>query len=57
MSDEDRTYSYQRAEEELERAQASATERLVSFHYRLAGLHLDRVYGADGDPRALCRPV
>jgi hypothetical protein len=51
MSDEDRAYFYRRAEEEIEHARASATERLVHFHYVLAGLYLDRVYGAEGDPR------
>ena len=57
MSDEDRTYFYQRAEQELAQAVASPSAQLVSFHYQLAGLHLDRVYGADGDPRALCLEI
>jgi hypothetical protein len=30
-------------------------EPVVGFHYRLAGLYLDRVYGAEGDPRAALR--
>ena len=51
MSEEERDYCYRRAEQEIGLAQASASERLVSFHYRLAGLYLDRLYGAEGDPR------
>ena len=49
MSDEDKAYYHRRAEEEIERAQASADARAVSFHYHLAGLYLDRVF-APCDP-------
>jgi hypothetical protein len=52
---EDRDYFYRRAEEEIDRARASSAEREVSFHYRLAGLYLDRIYGTEGDPRAALR--
>jgi len=45
VSEDERNYFYRRAEEEIARAQASEDERLVSFHYHLAGLYLDRVYG------------
>jgi len=34
---------------------ASSAEQEVSFHYRLAGLYLDRIYGSEGDPRAVLR--
>jgi hypothetical protein len=51
VNDDDRRYFYRRAEEEIERAQAAQQERLTSFHYRLADLYLDRVFGPDGDPR------
>ena len=51
MSEDDRSYFYSRAEEEIERARSSSNERVVKFHYLLAGLYLDRVYGAQGDPR------
>jgi hypothetical protein len=51
MSDDDRDYFYRRAEEEIGLAQRSDAESSVSFHYRLAVLYLDRVFGADGDPR------
>jgi len=57
MADLDRDYFYRRAEEEIAVAQASASEPLVRFHYQLASLYLDRVFGADGDPRALPLPV
>jgi hypothetical protein len=49
---DDPDYLYRRAEEEIERARAATAERIVSFHYQLAGLFLDRIYGAEGDPRA-----
>lgn len=45
MPEDDRSYFHRRAEEEIARAQASDDERLVSFHYNLAGLYLDRVFG------------
>ena len=45
MADEE-AYFYRRAEEEIERARASADPRLVSFHYRLSALYLDRAFGA-----------
>ncbi len=45
MREDDRSYFHRRAEEEIARAQASDDERLVSFHYNLAGLYLDRVFG------------
>lgn len=45
MPEDDKSYFHRRAEEEIVRAQASVDERLVSFHYNLAGLYLDRVFG------------
>jgi hypothetical protein len=51
MASEDRDYFYRRAEQEIACAQSSASERLVRFHYQLAALYLDRVFGADGDQR------
>lgn len=45
MSEDDRSYFYRRAEEELSRAQTSQDESVVRFHYILAGLYLDRVFG------------
>lgn len=42
-------YFYRRAEEEIAIAQASAEEHVVRFHYHLAGLYLDKVYGT-GSP-------
>ncbi|MDB5670428.1 MAG: hypothetical protein JWO25_1387 [Alphaproteobacteria bacterium] len=47
----DQDYFYRRAEEEIDRARISTAERVVRFHYELAGLYLDRVYGAEGNPR------
>ncbi len=46
MSEEERTYFYRRAEEEILRAQGSLDPRLVNFHYRLGHLYLDKVFGA-----------
>ena len=51
MRDEDREYYYRRAEEEIAQAQACSVEHAVEFHYRLACYYLDRVFGAEGDPR------
>jgi hypothetical protein len=48
VPEDERNYFYRRAEEEIARAQAADDERLVSFHYHLAGLYLDRVYGPVG---------
>jgi hypothetical protein len=45
MREDDKTYFHRRAEEEIARAQASDDERLVSFHYHLAALYLDLVFG------------
>ncbi len=51
MSEEDRTYFYRRAEEEILRAQWSLDPRLVNFHYRLGHLYLDKVFGeAEAEP-------
>ena len=50
---DDLDYYYLRAEQELDRARAATAEHVVRFHYQLAGLYLDRVYGAEGDPRAV----
>jgi hypothetical protein len=44
-------YFHRRAEEEIAQAQACDDERLVQFHYLLAGFYLDLVYGREGDPR------
>lgn len=51
MSDDDKAYFYRRAEEEIGLAQRSDAEGSVSFHYRLAALYLDKVFGSEGDPR------
>ena len=45
MSEADRAFYHRRAEEELEYAQRSSDEWLVSYHYRLAGFYLDLVFG------------
>ena len=47
MADEECAYFYRRAEQEIELACASVDERLVSFHYRLADLYLNKVYGIE----------
>jgi hypothetical protein len=47
MRQDDKTYFRRRAEEEIARAQSSRDERLVSFHYHLAGLYLDLVHGQE----------
>jgi hypothetical protein len=52
----DREYCYRRAEEELERARTSTTARVVQVHYELAELYLDRLYGAEGNPRLRPEP-
>ena len=54
---EDRDYYYRRAVEELDRASAATVERVVSIHYQLAHLYLDRVYGAEGNPRIADGPT
>jgi hypothetical protein len=43
----DRSYFYERAEIELERAQRAAHPGAVKAHYLLAGYYLDRVYGGE----------
>jgi hypothetical protein len=45
MGDEERSYFYRRAEEEIVRAQGSQDPRVVNFHYRLGHLYLDKVFG------------
>ena len=52
LSEDDKIYYHGRAEEEIARAQASLDERQVRFHYQLAGLYLDRVFGAPEDGAA-----
>jgi hypothetical protein len=47
MSQDDERYYHRRAEEEIERAIHSTDQRAVAFHYTLANLYLDRVFGAD----------
>ena len=47
MSEDEKAYFHRRAEEEIAHAQASTDERLVSFHYQLAGLYLDLVFGGN----------
>jgi hypothetical protein len=53
MSEADRAYYHRRAEEELAHAQQATDERLVSYHYRLAGFYLDLVFDAQGDSPGL----
>ena len=50
MPDDESEYFYHRAEQEIELACASADEKLVSFHYRLADLYLAKVYGSNAQP-------
>ena len=57
MAETDRDYFYRRAEQEIAIAQASGCAQLVRFHYQLASLYLDRVFGADGDPRMTAQPA
>lgn len=47
MNEDEKSYFHRRAEEEIAHAQASTDERLVSFHYQLAGLYLDLVFGGN----------
>lgn len=56
MADEDRDYFYRRAEQEIACAQAASGERQVRLHYQLAALYLDRIFGSEGDPRAVRLP-
>ena len=49
MSYQDLAWIERRAEEEIFRASASTDERVVTFHYTLANLYLDRLFG-DGPP-------
>ena len=56
MADEDRDYFYRRAEQEIACAQSACGERQVRLHYQLAETYLDRVFGADGDPRSVSIP-
>jgi hypothetical protein len=50
MPEDDRDYYYRRAEEELARAQASTVPPVVSAHYHLAGLYLDKLYAPEVSP-------
>ena len=50
MSEEELSYFYRRAEEEIGRAQQSNDPRLVNFHYRLSDLYLERVFAEDFCP-------
>ena len=50
MSEEERTYFYRRAEEEIEWARRSLEAHVVSFHYRLGDLYLDRVFAETNCP-------
>ena len=52
ISEDDKAYYHRRAEEEIARAQASTEAKVVSFHYRLAGFYLDRVFG---EPQSCAR--
>ncbi|MGE5721839.1 MAG: hypothetical protein ACM3YM_05190 [Sphingomonadales bacterium] len=52
MCEDDRAYYQRRAEEEIARAQGSTDERLISFHYTLAGFYLDRAFGSGDPPKA-----
>lgn len=56
MADEDRDYFYRRAEQEIACAQSACGERQVRLHYQIAETYLDRVFGADGDPRSVSIP-
>ncbi len=47
MSDNDRTYFYERAEQELAMAQQAAGPESSRAHYELAGHYLDLAYGGD----------
>lgn len=44
MSEDDKAFYHRRAEEELVHAQTATDERLVNYHYRLAGFYLDLVF-------------
>ena len=46
MSEDDRAFFHRRAEEELAHAQRATDERLVTYHYRLAGYYLDLVFNS-----------
>ena len=43
--DQERSYFYERAEEELEQAQHADHPAAVKAHYVLAGLYFDHVFG------------
>ncbi len=45
FADDDANYLYQRAEEELELAQAADHPAAVKAHYTMAGRYLDSAYG------------
>jgi hypothetical protein len=55
MSEDDKAYYHRRAEEEIARAQSSSDEKLVTFHYRLAGFYLDLVFGQGAGSEAVQR--
>lgn len=50
MSQDDAAYYHRRAEEEIQRAAHASDQRLVAFHYTLANLYLERVFGPDSAP-------
>jgi hypothetical protein len=50
VSDDDRTYYQERAEAEIELAQAADHEGAVRSHYLLAGYYLDRVHSDEQAP-------
>lgn len=49
LSDEDRAYFERRAEEEVVCACFSRDPRAVEFHYQLAELYLEKLYGGPTD--------
>ena len=51
MSEGDRAFYHRRAEEELAHAQNATDERLVSYHYRLAGFYLDLAFSEQDEAR------
>jgi hypothetical protein len=55
--DQERSYFYERAEEELEQAQHADHPAAVKAHYVLAGLYFDHVFGEKDGPQVADRQV
>lgn len=59
MNDRELIYLKARAEQELDAARTAKLAEVAKIHYLMAGLYLDRIYGAElhNEPAERARPV